>query len=358
MPTGTVTLAFVGDNTVDRPDPTSIFALGSEPLQKADIAFGNLEGPITNVGKMPDVKAINRLQINPDERMVEGLVYAGFDVVSLANNHGMNMGAEGMLRCIEVLDRNGIAHAGGGRNFAEAHRPAILERNGTKVAFLAYTSVFWPPFSASKDRTGMATVRGITSYEPEARLMEVPGSAPIIHTSADPQDKAAMEEEVRAAKTQADVVVVSWHWGLSGATGGGYGAGQIIAYQVELAHAAIDAGADIIVGHHPHQLEGVEVYNGKPIFYSLGNFAFEIHGNRRKQTTAVAQVIIRDGRIEQAGFIPYVINADAQPLPASPEQAKDVLEEMQRKSKEFDTEFHPRTNDILVIRAEAPVAAR
>ena len=358
MATGVVSLALVGDIFLRREDPRSIFALGAEPLQQADIAFGNLEGPITNVGKVPEVKAINRLQFASPEGMVDGLVHAGIDVVSLANNHGMNMGAEGMLRCIEVLDRNGIAHAGGGRNSAEAHGPAILERNGVRVAFLAYTSVFWPPFAATDERPGMATVRGITTYEPEARLLEVPGSAPLIHTHADPKDKAAMQNDVRNAKEHADTVVVSWHWGLSGATGGGYGAGHIIDYQVELAHGAIDAGADVVVGHHPHQLEGIEIYDGKPVFYSLGNFAFEMHGGRRRQTTAVAQVLLRNGRIEEAGFIPYVINEEAQPLPASTSEAKDVLEEMQRKSKDFPTEFHSREKDVLVLRAKAPVAAR
>jgi len=358
MAGGTVTLAMVGDISIQREDPASIFTLGAEPLQKADIAFGNLEGPITNVGAPPEVKSMNRLQVVSDERMVEGLTYAGFDVLSLANNHSLNMGTEGMLRCVEVLDRAGIAHAGAGKNATEARRPAIIERNGTKVAFLAYTSVFWPPFAATDQRPGMATVRGITSYEPEARLMEVPGSAPIIHTFADPKDKASMQDDVRSAKAQADIVVVSWHWGLSGATGGGYGAGQIIAYQVELAHAAIDAGADLIVGHHPHQLEGIEVYNDRPIFYSLGNFALEFHSGKKRQTTAVATVTIRDGRIEEAGFIPYIINEHAQPLPAGPEDAKDVLDELVRKSKEFATEFHPSTGDVLILGSKVPVGVR
>lgn len=263
----------------------------------------------------------------------------------------MNMGAEGMLRCIEVLDRHGIAHAGGGLDSAAARRPAVLDRNGTRIAFLAYTSIFWPPLAATDERPGMATVRVFTSYEAEARVIEMPGLAPIIRTHADPGDKALMQEDVRRARAEADMVVVSWHWGVSGA---------IVDHQLELAHAAVEAGADVVAGHHPHRLQGIEVYHDRPVFYSLGNFAFEIPEDLNwppRQTTAVALVAIEGRRVVRAGFVPYFINEHAQPLPASLEDAGQVQNEIARQSTEFGTKFYPQDGESLVLGARAAVPA-
>ena len=167
-----------------------------------------------------------------------------------------------------------------------------------------------------------------------------------------------MLNDVHQAKRESDVVVVSWHWGISSATGQGYRAGQVIDYQIALGHAAVDAGADLIVGHHPHQLEGIEVYKNRAIFYSLGNFAFDpYYGARHRQTTAVARCVIQDGLIQEANFIPYLINEGAQPFPAPPAEAKEVLEEIERKSEPFGTTFRPRTSDVLVLETPALVRA-
>ena len=352
MGDGEITLALVGDLFVQRPEPESIFAHAGPHLREADIAFGNLEGVIADPRYLTEAQATRVFY--SEERMLSAYTYAGIDGVGLANNHSMNQGLASLLRCTELLDEAGIAHAGGGRNLEEARSPAIIERNGTKVAFLAYSSVFSPSFAATADRGGIATVRVATSYEPPARLAEVPGASPIIHTHADPQDVAAMQEDVASAKERADVVVVSWHWGLSQATGGP-NAGKILESQVATAHAAVDAGADLVMGHHPHVLEGIEVYNGRAVFYSLGNFASESNANSRE--TILVRCVIREGAIQRVSFIPTRINEQAQPVPVEPEAGRDIVELVGELSEPFDTLFQVGESEVTVEIPEGRVAA-
>ena len=352
MSDGEVTLALFGDLFVQRPEPESMFAHAGSYLREADIAFGNLEAMITDPKYLTAPQATTSFY--SEERMLSAYTYAGIDGVGVANNHSMNQGLASLLRCLELLDGAGIVHAGGGRNIDEARSPAILERNGTKVAFLAYSSVFSPPFAATADRGGIATVRVATSYEPPARLAEVPGASPIIHTHADPKDVAAMQEDVARAKERADVVVASWHWGLSQATGGP-NAGKILESQVAMAHAAVDAGADLVMGHHPHVLEGIEVYDGRAVFYSLGNFAAERNTNSRD--TILVRCIIRDGAIQRVSFIPTRINEQAQPVPVDPEEGRDIVESVGELSAAFDTRFQVGESEVTVEISEGRVAA-
>src|SRR3990172_5804822 len=185
-----VTVLLVGDVYVQCPKPESMFSPVADHFRVKDILFGNMEGLITNVGKPTEGKQSTKQRC--DENMLSAYTSLGFDVVSLANNHGVDYGWEGLERCIELLDRAGIAHAGGGRNIEAARRPAILERKGTEVAFLAYSSVFAPAFAAGPERGGIATVRVSTAFEPRPRHLEVPGSPPIIRTYPDPEEAGAM----------------------------------------------------------------------------------------------------------------------------------------------------------------------
>ena len=352
MSDGEVTLALVGDLFVQRPDPESIFAHAAPYLQEADIVFGNLESMLTDASYLTEARATRVFY--SDENMLSAYTFAGISGVGVANNHSMNQGLDSLLRCLEILDGAGIAHAGGGRNLDEARKPAIIERKGTRVAFLAYSSVFSPLFAATADRGGIATVRVATSYEPPARLAEVPGAPPIIHTHADPRDAAAMQEDVRSAREQADVVIVSWHWGMSRATGGS-NAGKILESQVAMAHAAIDAGADLVMGHHPHMLEGVEVYNGKVIFYSLGNFAFDLHSGNSPHgdITILVRCMVRDGAIQRVSYKPIRINEQGQPVPVDPQAGQDIVQSVQELSADFDTQFQVGEKDVMI---EIPVA--
>jgi len=336
-----VTVLIVGDVFVQCSEPETIFSSVAAHLREKDILFGNLEGLVTNIGKPTEAKRSTKQR--SDENMLVAYTSSGFDVVSLSNNHGVDYGWEGLERCIELLDQAGIAHAGGGRNIEEARRPAIVERKGKKVAFLAYSSVFAPAYAATPEQGGMATVRVSTAFEPHARHLEVPGSPPIIHTIADPKDAGAMIEDVRRAKKVADAVIVSWHWGVSPASGG---AGEVVDYQIEMAHAAIDAGADLIAGHHPHMPGAIEVYKGKVIFYSLGNFAYT--RVKHEQTTLLVRCELLNGRAQQVSFIPGRINRQGQPTLLNTSIGNEVVQDIVDRSSRFGTVFNVDEAKVLI----------
>ncbi|MBI3964667.1 MAG: CapA family protein, partial [Chloroflexi bacterium] len=262
---GKLTLALVGDIYLTRSNPTSIFEPTLPALRAADVRFGNCETPISESGEPWPGKPIGNNCIKMAPEMVAGLKAAGFDAVGLASNHSLDFGAGAMLRTLEILDEAGIARCGAGKNLAEAHRPAVVTKNGVTIAFLAYCSVYMPGWEATENGPGIASIRVETAYKPHPRIHEQPGAPAITLNYPDQKDRDRMVADIRTAKEQADLVVVSYHWGVSERYR------HLVPYQVELGHAALDAGADLLIGHHPHMLQGVEMYKGKPLFYSLGN---------------------------------------------------------------------------------------
>src|SRR3989344_8172816 len=200
-------------------------------LKQAQLVFGNLEGPMTHADHAPvEKKYVYR---SPPEKDAPALRTAGFNVASLANNHTMDQGAEGLRHTLEALDLVGIKYAGAGMNLAEARKPALLESHGVRVAFLAYTLPFPEGVWATPDRPG----------------------SPFGH-------EAQVRADIASAKSQVDIVLVSFHWGQEGKT-------ELRDYQKSLGRAAIDAGAAAVIGHHPHVLQGVERYKNGVILYSL-----------------------------------------------------------------------------------------
>jgi poly-gamma-glutamate synthesis protein (capsule biosynthesis protein) len=267
--------------------------------------------------------------------------------MNLANNPSMYRGEKGLLRTMDVLDKAGIAYGGGGRNLQEARRPVVVERKGVKVAFVCRTSVCTLEAPATTKRAGLAAVKVATAYEaPPPLPKEVPGTAPIIHTIPDARDVAALREDIAAAKKLADVVVVSWHWGVSPYSGG---KGELVGYQTEMAHVAIDAGADLIVGHHPHLVQPIEVYRGKVIFYSLANF---VHDGQsfwgKKQDTILARCRIKQGKVSEVSFVPGRINEQNQPMVLKPGEAPELLRHIRDVSAEFGTRFDVRETEVAI----------
>ena len=187
--------------------------------------------------------------------------------MSFAANAAMYYGWEGLFDTLDILKKNNIAVVGAGKNIEEARRPAILKRDGTRVGFLAYLSVTRTDLVfAEEDIPGCAPLRSSNFYQQVDRQ---PGTPPLIITKLFPEDKEAMEEDIKKLRPQVDVLVVSMHCGVH------HVPAMIAMYQKEAAYAAIDAGADLVLQHHAHILKGIEVYKGKVIFYGLGNFASE-----------------------------------------------------------------------------------
>jgi poly-gamma-glutamate capsule biosynthesis protein CapA/YwtB (metallophosphatase superfamily) len=344
----TVELVLVGDVYVQRPDPDSTFAYAGKYLRAADIVFGNLETVVADLEHLDGAGHGPRT----DEWMIGAYVNAGFHVMNLANNPSMYRGVKGLLRTIEVLEKAGIAYGGGGKNLQEARRPTVVERKGVKVAFVCRTSVCTIDAGAAAQRAGLAVVRVATAYEaPPLLPKEVPGAPPIIHTIPNSADVESLRADIAAAKERADVVVVSWHWGISPFSGG---KGELVGYQTEMAHAAVDAGADLVVGHHPHLVQPIEVYKGKVIFYSLANF---VHDGPsfwgKKQDTILARCRIRSGKINEVCFVLGCINEQNQPMPLKPADAPALLNHVRQVSAQFGTAFEIKEDEVKIRTATA-----
>ena len=340
-------MVLVGDTYVQRPDPESAFAPVLPFTKVADIAFCNLETVIADKSYISPHDRDPRPRT--DEAILPYYLQAGFNVMNLANNPSTYHGIDAFLRSLDLLDEAGVIHGGGGRNLEEARRPAVIERNGTRVAFVCRASVCSVDAPATVDRGGIARFRVATAYEARPRIHEVPGSPPLIHTIPNSEDRAALEQDIKIARQQADVVVVSWHWGISPATGG---AGELVGYQTEMGHFAIDVGADLVVGHHPHVLQPIEVYKGKAILYCLGNYVHDMGSFDRRQLMAMlVRCLIRDGKIQHVSFVPGMIEGNGPPVFARPADRRDVVQHLEDISAPFGTKFEVGEEEVSVVLA-------
>jgi len=239
------TLFFVGDimltrgvkSSVDKNfngDYSKLFENVTQ-LKESDILFGNFEGDVSDVGN--NVGSIYSFRMDP--KVLPALKDAGFDIVSFANNHVGDWNVAAFKDSLARMKDIGILKTGAGINKEDASTPTIIEKNGTKFGFLGFSDV-GPNWLEAKDNN------------------------PGILLASDPK----LSEIIQSAKTKVDVLIVSFHWGVEYKT-------IHNKHQENLAHIAIDSGADMVIGHHPHVMEDIEEYKGKPIVYSLGNFIFD-----------------------------------------------------------------------------------
>lgn len=270
-------------------------------LARGDINLGNLESPIAACGTECTSK---RFRFRAEAAVAEAVRKGGINLVTLANNHSMDFGAEALAETAQHLSAAGISWVGAGQNMDEARLMALYTIKGKKVAFLGYSLTQPVEFFAGPKRPGTA-----------------------------PGFEKLFVADVASARKQADYVIVSFHWGTEGS-------GTVKAYQRAAAQRAIDAGADVIIGHHPHVLQGVERYKKGIIFYSLGNFIFA-----SKSRTADSSVIVRlrlgdTGR--SAEILPLdVLNSRVgfQPRLLTGVRGREVVERLQQLSRPFKTEF-------------------
>ncbi len=275
-------------------------------LRGADIAFVNLEAPLTARGEAAAKDFVFR---GPPEG-AQGLAEAGVDIVSLANNHALDYGFQGLKDTWLALNEAGILHVGSGESVAQAYGPVFIERKGVRIAFLAYVST--PPDSG-------------TGFDPSSwqATADKPGVAWLA-----PETVAA---DVAAAKRQADVVVVSMH------TGNEYQEAVSVS-QAAAAHSAIEAGASLVIGHHPHVLQGIESYKWGIIAYSMGNFVFdfdEVDYAQPGMPSALSAILrVRLGKAGLLGceVAPVIIGEDGRPRPAEGPEATRVLDRLRRLS--------------------------
>lgn len=284
-------------------------------LEQGDIVFANLEHPLTERTESLDAKSKIVLKAQPEA--VYGLTFAGLNVVSLANNHIMDYYKGGLSDTLKVLKTNQILHAGAGENLQQAREPAILEKNGVRVGMLAYTEMAEvvhpgnPPikFAADAGRAGVAPLR-----------------------------LDWIEEDIRTLREMVDILIISLHWG----TEDSY---EVTPKQVQMAHKICDLGADIILGHHPHRFQGIEIYNGKPIVYSLGNFIFD--QVPENQQSFLLHFIYEGSDLQELKAIPVRTADHCQIIPQKGKAAHEMLQRQIQLSHELGTTCTVE-NDALV----------
>lgn len=300
LPTGDekVILSFVGDillgpyvnKVVQDNGPNYLYEATKSYLDKADITAGNLEAPITSGGTPHEGKDYV-YKASPDT--LPALKAAGFDLVSLANNHILDQGIEGMRDTITHLNDIGIAHMGAGENDTEAFAPYIIEAKGIKVAYIGVSEViFSRSMKADKNVPGVAE-----AYDPTRAI-----------------------NAIKAAKEQADIVVVMPHWGENLVV-------ELEKKQLDLGKAFIDAGADLVIGAHPHILQGFEKYNGKWIAYSLGNFIFGVGPKGLERESAVLDVVCEKNGDCELQLHPMFIE-NGQPKPMDQIEGRQLLDRL------------------------------
>ncbi len=262
-----IVIGLIGDLFVTREDPASAFAEVADVLKAPDVLFGNLEGAYSDAAETPR-GALTTL--NAKSSHVDVFADAGFDVMSMANNHIVDSGAKVMLDNRARLHERGVAPCGVGENLAAAREPAILERNGVTIAFLAYASVFPIGYEATETVAGLAPCRSYDHWRPAVDSYYVPGAAPVSLAVPHEVDFANLADDIARAKEKADLVFASFHWGDF------LRPFHLTDHERKTARLCVDHGVDMVIGHHHHAIRGVEWYRDKPIFYGLGHFVFEL----------------------------------------------------------------------------------
>ena len=256
----TFRMMLVGDLVLDEPDADFFFEPSRATLAQADMLIGHVETPHTDRGteSVGDVPA----PASPPEN-IAAVGRAGFAVATLAGNHIHDRGGEGIEDTAALLRQAGVAPTGAGADLAEARRPAVVERRGLTVGVLSYNCVGPREGWAGPRNPGCAYVKVISHYE---TMGANPGGPAKVYTFCDPDTVEAMQADVEALRGKVDLTVVAFHKGVV------HTPAHLAMYERPLARAAVEAGADVVVGHHAHILRGVETYRDKPIFHGLGNF--------------------------------------------------------------------------------------
>jgi hypothetical protein len=365
-PPGTVTLLAGGD-VGPVVEPVDRFAELILPfLEGTDYRFFQCERTYSERGFSPQFAFGGGGQKSRlDPRMASIFKTAKADVVSLASNHAMDWGPEPLLDTVELFRRMGIEVVGAGKDDAEARKPVILEKNGVRIGILAYCSVLRDGQAAGLEKAGVAPMRAHTYYE--AGDFQ-PGTPPTVITVPYEEDLKRLQEDIRQLKGKTDAVVLSLHWGVH------YLPKVIATYQPLVAHAAIDAGADLILGHHAHILKAVEVYKGKVCFYSICNllttgqlrprlpyewnlFWWEtdpetpLYGfPMDSKKTMVVKVSFSKRGVERVSFYPAFINRQAQPEIVNEKEARfqEILQYMEWVSDQFPHTFKIEGNEIVI----------
>ena len=269
-------------------------------ITSSDVSFANLEYPVTRAGVRFVAKTYT---YRGEPGSLDAIKKAGFNLLSLANNHIMDYGDQGLMATIRGCRQKKMVYAGAGSNLGFAGKLRKFEKHGVCYGLLAYSHTFPEEFWATPDSSGTAHL-----------------------------DRESLRQDILHARGEVDILLVSFHWGEELKT-------VPKPYQVDLAHLVIDAGADVVLGHHPHVPQPIEIYRGKPIFYSLGNYAFGTFSDN-VSFSFVAEVLFQGNTPVRVNVYPInVCNREVmfRPRLATGKLAQNIVAHLQDISEPFGT---------------------
>jgi poly-gamma-glutamate synthesis protein (capsule biosynthesis protein) len=291
-------------------DPAAVFEPLAERLASADVTVGNLESPLSRAGA--PTQGGDSFAADPD--VLNGLELAGFDILSLGNNHLGDFGPQAINDTIDRLGGGGFAIIGGGKDLDQARKPSVVERKGVRIGFIATDSIGETP-AATPSRAGTN------------RINAPPRTGPLDRKSLD-----RVAEDIRRLDAEADIVVILPHWGTQ--------------YthvpensQRQMARAFIEAGADVVAGGHPHWVQGWEAIGDATVIHSLGNFIFDMDFMRKTQEGIFIEIVSWGDRVVAIEPVPYVIDGNFTPRTSSSDRADSILRDIRSTSRPPFTEL-------------------
>ena len=279
-------------------DYTSSFSKMAAATKNADLTVANLESVLSDNVEHPTLG----MTFSAPSKAADGLVSAGISAVNLANNHSYNYGDLGFRDTMATLKERNIGYFGGGVDAKTAHAPLMVTVKGKKIALLGYSSI-------------IGSYEALGSKSGQAWLSMAPWG------TFDEQLAVQMENDIKAAKAQSDLVFVYYHWGTEYTHDAG-------AEQRTVAHRAVDAGADVILGTHPHWVQGVEWYKDKLITYSLGNFVFDQEWSTETKQGTFLSLKFQGNSVIGASLTPFEIEHYNRPEPVDPVKANKILQDV------------------------------
>jgi hypothetical protein len=367
MTANDLTLLAVGDIVLGEEDPDRFFVHTAPLLHTGHVVIAHIESTYTREGtEMP----FEVPSAAGDPARLSAIPRAGFNLATIAGNHAYDQGPNGVRDTMGTLQALGVPTAGTGMNLAEARTPATIEKCGLRVALLSYNAVGPKESWAGPKKAGAAYVNVMTHYEQE---YATPGGPGRIYTFVQPDSLEAMERDIEDLRAHCDVLVVAFHKGV------GHTRATVASAEKHLTHTAVNAGADVVLGHHAHICKGIEVYRGKPIYHGLGNFVTPgrslsidprenqsperlLWAKRRRlifgfepdpsmpnyafhpesRNTMIARVALTKDGIVRAGYIPCYIDQQVRPEPLTRDNGgQQVFDYMATITAEagFKTEF-------------------
>ncbi len=346
------------------PDSNNVISL----LKEGDAVLGNLETTLATKGYPAAKSVILRTR---DDSIIEDFKQMNLKILSLANNHTMDFGFEGLFETIQVLDKHNIAHTGAGKNLEKALKPVILQVGDLNIAFIACSSHLISHSIARDDRPGIVPLRFNIKVEVYGRdQQESVVQAVNIMTEADKEDLNNLIMVIDELRNKTDLIIASTHWNspiqplLPPRRPWGD-------FQCEVAHKLIDSGVDVIMGHGPHVLQGIEVYKKRFIFYSLGHFIYHTNRSKRKRLgtansawsktvadprarwrfkeTAIGKIVFSESGIERVEVIPIMINDNGNPQITYNESAMSILNFLTSESRFLGTSLKIKDNRGIVV---------